>query len=205
MSNINDNKIDRRCEIINACLKLYEKVGFNEITIKDIAAETTFSRPSIYNYFQTKEEIFLAILQNEYIAWTKDIKKIIDENEKLTKTELISKFSKTISFRIIMLKLMAMNLYDIEENSSIEALIEFKKVYSDSIDIVKKLLRKFVINITEDELEDFIYMLYPFMYGLYPYTNSTKKQIEAMKKANVIPSKVTVYDVTYKAITKMLN
>ncbi len=33
------------------------------------AAYTSLSRPSIYNYFETKEEIFLAILQKEYWSW----------------------------------------------------------------------------------------------------------------------------------------
>ncbi|MBQ7671297.1 MAG: TetR/AcrR family transcriptional regulator, partial [Clostridia bacterium] len=51
----------REEEILNACEKLYERMNFKEITIKEIGAETSFSRPSIYNYFQTKEEIFLKL------------------------------------------------------------------------------------------------------------------------------------------------
>ena len=45
----------RKDEIITACAKLYETMSFKEITIKEIAAYTSFTRPSIYNYFQTKE------------------------------------------------------------------------------------------------------------------------------------------------------
>ena len=52
----------RREEIIAACEKLYQTMSFKEITLKDISVETSFSRPSIYNYFQTKEEIFLALM-----------------------------------------------------------------------------------------------------------------------------------------------
>ena len=53
----------RREEIVNACEKLYETFGFKEITLKEIGKEVPFSRPTIYNYFQTKEEIFLALEQ----------------------------------------------------------------------------------------------------------------------------------------------
>lgn len=56
----------RRDEIIAACEKLYKTVSFKNITLKDIGKATTFTRTSIYNYFQTKEEIFLALLQKEY-------------------------------------------------------------------------------------------------------------------------------------------
>ena len=47
----------RKEEIINACEELYKTMSFKEITLKDIADLTTFTRTSIYNYFQTKEEI----------------------------------------------------------------------------------------------------------------------------------------------------
>ena len=48
-------------------------MGFKDITIRDIGARTSFTRTSIYNYFQTKEEIFLALLQREYEAWIEDV------------------------------------------------------------------------------------------------------------------------------------
>ena len=51
----------RKEEIIKACEKLYKTENFKDITIKQIGEKTTFSRTSIYNYFQTKEEIFLAL------------------------------------------------------------------------------------------------------------------------------------------------
>ena len=59
----------RRDEIITACAALYETMGFRDITIRDIGEKTSFTRTSIYNYFQTKEEIFLALFQREYERW----------------------------------------------------------------------------------------------------------------------------------------
>ena len=53
----------RKEEIVNACEKLYQTMSFKDITLKEIGKETSFSRTSIYNYFQTKEEIFLALLK----------------------------------------------------------------------------------------------------------------------------------------------
>lgn len=65
----------RKAEIINACAKLYDTKNFKEITLKEIGEKTSFTRTSIYNYFQTKEEIFLALLQQEYEKWIDDLKK----------------------------------------------------------------------------------------------------------------------------------
>ena len=44
----------RKEEIINSAKKLYQTKNFKDITLKDIAKLTTFTRTSIYNYFQTK-------------------------------------------------------------------------------------------------------------------------------------------------------
>ena len=45
----------RREEIVNACEQLYQTKSFKEINLKDIGEATSFSRPTIYNYFHTKE------------------------------------------------------------------------------------------------------------------------------------------------------
>ena len=34
---------------------------------------TSFSRPTIYNYLETKEEIFMALFQREYDRWNEDL------------------------------------------------------------------------------------------------------------------------------------
>ena len=44
----------RRKEIIKACETLYETMGFKEITLKEIGKITSFTRTTIYNYFQSK-------------------------------------------------------------------------------------------------------------------------------------------------------
>ena len=63
----------KREEIVGACEQLYQTRSFREITLKDIGNITSFSRPTIYNYFETKEEIFLALFQREYDRWNEDL------------------------------------------------------------------------------------------------------------------------------------
>ncbi len=87
----------RREEIINACEKLYQRVSFREITLKEIGNLTSFSRPTIYNYFETKEEIFLALFQREYNRWNEDLTSILYGNEQMTKTELAEKIALSLN------------------------------------------------------------------------------------------------------------
>ena len=89
----------RKEEIINACDKLYETNTLKDITMKRIGEETTFSRTSIYNYFQTKEEIFLALLKREYDKWIDALNEIYEQNSKLTKENFAEKLTHTIEKR----------------------------------------------------------------------------------------------------------
>ena len=132
----------RKDEIVNACAELYETMGFRDITIRDIGAKTSFTRTSIYNYFQTKEEIFLALLQREHETWIADLEEIIQGMSPCLWTVLRTHWH--IRWRSgCMLKLMSMNLYDMEGNSRLENLAVFKQSYAGTLRAVTCRLETF--------------------------------------------------------------
>ena len=195
----------RKEEIINACEKLYENNSFKDITIKSIGEETTFSRTSIYNYFQTKEEIFLALLKREYERWIEDLNVIYEQNQEMTKEVFADKLANTVTKRKNLLKLLSMNMYDMEENSRMEELIDFKKAYGDAIKTLKKCVDKFFEKISEEEREEFVCLFFPLMYGIYPYSEVTERQLQAMKISDVPYKALSIYDIAYKGIIRLLS
>ncbi len=195
----------RKEEIINACEKLYENNSFKDITIKSIGEETTFSRTSIYNYFQTKEEIFLALLKREYERWIDDLNEMYEQNSEMTKEAFADKLANTVAKRKNLLKLLSMNMYDMEENSRMEELIEFKRAYGNAIKMVRKCVDKFFGKMSNEEKEEFVCLFFPLMYGIYPYAEVTEKQIQAMTSADVPFKYLSIYDITYKGIIKLLE
>lgn len=196
---------DKKEEIIKACEELYKETSFKDITIKGIGEQGRFSRTSIYYYFQTKEEIFLALFKQEYEKWIKDLEEIYNKNEELTKESFADKLAHTIEKRKNLLKLLSMNLYDMEENSRIEELTKFKEAYGRAVKMVKKCIDKFFKEMTEKEKDKFIFSFFPFMYGIYPYAEVTEKQKEAMKNANVPFKSQTIYEITYNGLLKLLK
>ena len=170
----------RKKEIIDACEKLYKEIGFKNVNIKLIGENISFSRTSIYNYFQTKEEIFLALVEREYKKWNKDLTKIY-ETSKLKKEELIDKIAITLSKRKKLLKLISMNMYEMEENSSYESVKNYKIAYTSSVDLLKKCLIKH-LNKSEEEATKIVFTFFPFMIGIYPYTAVTQKQKQAIEE-----------------------
>ena len=193
----------RREEIINACEKLYQTMSFKEITLKEIGNELPFSRPTIYNYFETKEEIFLALFRREYERWIVDLEAIYSNNDSLTKEALASKIARSLADRPLLLKLIAMNIYDMEANSRIEQLTELKRTYRRLIETFEGLFAKFLAGMSKRETKTRLYMFFSFVFGVYPMTNATEKQREAMKIAEIGFEQIDAYDLTKDFLLKL--
>ncbi len=195
----------RREEIINACEQLYQTTSFREITLKEIGKITSFSRPTIYNYFETKEEIFLALFKREYDRWNEQLTVIHDQNDRLTKAQLADKIAQSLADRPQLLKLLSMNNYDMESNSREEFLISFKQSYGMSLRLMSMLLTKFCPDMSVTDIQNFIYIFFPFMFGIYPYTSVTEKQKDAMKEAGIDYVYQTVNELTHSCLVRLLG
>ena len=194
----------RREEIMNACEALYERKRFMEITLKDIGNEVPFSRPTIYNYFQTKEEIFLALFEREYTLWADDLKTLTAEAECLSRTTLADRIADTLQKRKLLLKLLSVNLYDMEENSRSERLVSFKRAFKAARETLTALLRRAYPDIRDEELQSFLYVFLPYMHGIYPYAFATEKQKTAMDEVGIERPEVTIRELVEAGLLRML-
>ena len=192
----------RREEIVNACEKLYQTMSFKEITLKDISVETSLSRPSIYNYFQTKEEIFLALMQREYENWSGELNLLSENNSQMSAEAFADAIAHSLERHEQLLKLLAMNHYDMEENSRPERLTDFKVAYGASLDAVRASLGKFF---PDTNAESFVFVFFPFLFGVYPYSVATQKQLDAMRDAKLEFRMHGIYEIVYSCVMQLLG
>ena len=192
----------RKEEIINACEKLYQTMSFKEITIRDIGAVTSFTRTSIYNYFQTKEEIFLSLMQREYELWAAEVNTLAEEHNTMSANDFAAAMAHSLEKHEQLLKLLAMNHYDMEENSRPERLTEFKVAYGASLDAVRACVKKFF---PETDCESFIFVFFPFLFGVYPYSVATQKQLDAMRDAKMKFRMHSIYEIIYSCVMQLLG
>lgn len=195
----------RREEIINACEELYQTMSFKDITLKEIGKVVPFSRPTIYNYFQTKEEIFLALFTREYDRWNEELTLIRSSHDSMTNEELCDDVARSLAGRPQLLKLLSMNNYDMERESRPELLTAFKTSYGRSLKLTEMLLEKYCQHLSKEDIRRIIYIFFPFMFGIYPYTDVTEKQKTAMNEAGIDFQYQSVYDIVYKCLTALLK
>ena len=195
----------RRNEIMEACRELYRTMNFKDITLKEIGAVTSFTRTSIYNYFQSKEEIFLALFEKEYIDWTADLTEILESSDRMDMDELSKKIAQTLIKRELMLRLLSANLYDLEENSRMERLVDFKRAYKSSVEVMGKILEKYCPGLDESERRLTLVTALEFLHGAYPYAHATEKQAEAMAEAGIPKWNYTLYELIYEGLKRILR
>jgi AcrR family transcriptional regulator len=88
-------KEEKRNCILESALKCFGEKGYQATIIDDIVNDSTISKGAIYNYFTSKEEIYLQLLQNRTDAFFEQVEK---ENKPLNsaKEKLVNLFERFI-------------------------------------------------------------------------------------------------------------
>ena len=194
----------RREEIIDIAQSLYQEIPFKDINIKEIGNRLSFTRTAIYTYFDNKEEIFLALLEREYLKWEQDLQNIL-KKETLDIEQFAKEIAISLERRMILLKILAIDMASLDAESRIEPLTSFKQVYGRSLDLVKQLLEKYFPERSEVDNQQFIFAFFPFLYGVYPYTEVTNKQKLAMTEAGVPYVYMGVSEIIEKCILALMK
>lgn len=67
------DKQQRREHILTIALELYAQCTFAQFAMSEVAIRSGLAKGTLYLYFQTKEELFLALLEQELVGWFDDL------------------------------------------------------------------------------------------------------------------------------------
>ena len=66
-------------------------------------------------------------------------------------------------------------------------------------------LRKFFPKMSEDDIKEFLYIFYPFMFGVYPYAVADDRQKEAMDEAGIAYAPYELEEIIRLFVIKLLG
>lgn len=204
-----EESLARRDQVIDACAELYRTQGYHDITMAQIAEGVSFGRANIYNYFQNKDEVFLALLRRENERWAVDLAAL--ENEVTSNPSsfgdaaLAQALAATLERRIPMLKLLATSIFDMEQFSRHEKLVELKVAYGATLAALRSLLHAAKPAWDEARIERFVILFMPYLHGVYPYAFHSDKQLAAMRDAGVPEPGFGVADMVGTCALKLLQ
>ena len=199
----------RRNQIIDACQNLYRTKGYHDITMAQIAEGVIFGRANIYNYFQNKDEVFLALLCREHEVWAADLLAIANKLHKDSAAwqdcVLAQALGKSLEPRTTMLKLLATSIFDMEQFGRYERLVELKFAYRTTLEALRSLLYVAKPSWDKDRTERFMFAFMPFLHGVYPYAFHSEKQLAAMREVGMSQPDQSVLDLTSTCALKLLQ
>ena len=70
------DKEEKRKIILDAALKVYKENGFSDSKVEDIAKKANIGKGTVYEYFRSKEEIAVKLIENSFNSQIQILKKI---------------------------------------------------------------------------------------------------------------------------------
>ncbi|GMA13697.1 TetR/AcrR family transcriptional regulator [Deinococcus metallilatus] len=79
-----EEKGQRRDDILRAAERLWTSTPYAELSMNQVAREAQLAKGTLYLYFDTKEELFLALLTEHLGRWLEQVTALLDERQPRT-------------------------------------------------------------------------------------------------------------------------
>ena len=192
--------MNRQREILDACRELFEQYDYDSITLKAISESTSICRSSVYSYYQSKEDVFLDLLKQEYLDWGRALEGAFSRKPPMTREELCRFLTSSLLEREDMARLWSLHMTTLEQNCSLERLTDFKRSIQPVMDTFEQGLETVFPSSRECDREDFVTHFFIFTLSLYPYCTLSSKQREAMEEAGVCQSSRDINEICYSGV-----
>lgn len=181
-----EQKAERRAAIIEAARGLFSERAYSDISLNGIARAAGFSKPNVYRYFATREEIFLVIFQAEQVrfvdAFVRRVRRIKSDDV----VDAICRAWVDVALKHeVWLDLLPQLAMSVEHNSSVEQIVKFKRVgYAKFNEIVVAVHSAHPVLDTV-QWTTVMTCAYSLAAGLWPFCNPGANITEALRHPDV--------------------
>ncbi len=122
-----DQKLARREAILDTAAALFAEKDLPQLSMDALAAASGLAKGSLYLYFKTKEEVFLALLVRELTAWFAAVGEQVRSAGLLKPKALADVLADSLVERRALTRMLAVLHITLEHNVSRESLLAFKQ------------------------------------------------------------------------------
>lgn len=181
----NQAKLQKRTRIMQEARTLFKDHPFQKINVNTIAQKSGVAKGTVFVYFKTKEDIFLAILQSEFEQLFNDLYLNLESiNDSCTPSELAVKFTDVFAANTLLLRLVSILTTQIEENIPVETTLAFKKQLYDWQEAAGREIEQVLSFIPEGTGGDFLNQLYSIAIGSHQVSHPAEAIREILEQAD---------------------
>ncbi len=158
------DKQARKQVILQTALTLWQHTDYASITMSQVATQTCLAKGTLYLYFPTKEELFLALLDDLLLDWFTEANTALEGIEGAAQVAHI--LNQSLKNRLDMVRLLSILSTVLEQNSSLEAVTQFKLNLAQRTHTTATLLER-ALNLTSGQGIRLILHFNALVIGLY--------------------------------------
>lgn len=158
----------RKHEIILAASHVYKELGYEGLNFNSIAKHTNITRSSIYNYFETKEEILLLILVNDLNEWSISFGAQFSFNKVYSIKDISTIWTECLMKQERLIELHSILFTIIAKNVSQKYLECFEQASNDSRKSMAIILVDLFPKATQESLVNFTFSALSLALGQFP-------------------------------------
>jgi AcrR family transcriptional regulator len=170
-------KQERQQAILTTALELFEEKSYQEITLEMVAARLGIARATLYLYFKTREELFLAVLEQLHrqfqVALGVELETLLANSRENRPTipQIADLISKTLVKHWSATRLAVLLPTVLEQNVDFETALAFKRGMLACTLPTLELLEEALPFLKGGRGTQFMLRIQTIITGLQPYTN----------------------------------
>ena len=188
----------RRNDILQSAREQIMTMDYDAITLATIAEKTSISRPSMYHYYEKKEDVFIDLMIEEYKEITQAMETLL--KRRMPRERFCKRLSTILWEHQLLLKLLSLQLPVWRTEYSDESL----KRFVDETDPYQKLLRDILLkqfpDATDEQRNMFRIQFSVYCNSLYVIEHLPVSQMAAMEERKVFDSIPKGEDICYEGL-----
>lgn len=167
-----EQKEQRRQGILEVAWSLLQAQPYEAINMQDVATRSGLAKGTLYLYFQTKEELFLAVLEQQFVAWMEEINTFLSALPSPSSPEtVVATFGRSLYAHPVLLRLLAMSHSILEHNVATGVIAHHKEVTLQYVGKTGHLLERLLPALQPGDGARFLIYGNALIVGLYGMAN----------------------------------
>lgn len=137
-----EDKLERRQAILDAGLELWNETSYADFTMSAVAEKAGLVKGTLYLYFETKEQLFLALISDMMVAYFDEVDGRLEEGGRWSKSRVVQVLAGALAGRDAFTRMLTVLGNICEHNVSYEQLVTFKRLTLERFTRTAALLSK---------------------------------------------------------------
>ncbi|MFI5775518.1 TetR family transcriptional regulator [Nocardia sp. NPDC051570] len=181
----------RRQAILDAAQQLLSELPAADISLREIARRLGGSKSGIVRYYETREALFLEVLQRAMREWLDDLEhRLSAAADPLTARAVAGVWATSLAERPLLAELWSMLPGVLERNVSAESIREFKLANRRTLLRLAEMIAARLPGLSASAAEELVNASVPLLVGLWPFANPTPTVRAAIADPRLTASRI---------------